>query len=31
MTNNAISNPGMVGAVADPYQDTYGSLFAQQT
>ena len=28
MTNNAISNPGMVGAVADPYQDTYGSLFA---
>ena len=31
ITNNAIGNPGMIGAVADPNQDTYGSLFAPQT
>ena len=30
ITNNAIGNPGMIGAVADPNQDTYGSLFAPQ-
>jgi len=30
ITNNAIGNPTMIGAVADPNQDTYGSLFAPQ-